>query len=73
MRRGDRERRSLTARRTDGEGPGDFGVSSASLVIHLGNRMPDIVILTLSESGRMTRQNSGDGTNPRYNTRQAHG
>ena len=73
MRRGDREPRSLTARRSDGEGPGDFGVSSASLVIHFGNRMQDIVILTLSESGRLTRQKSGDGTTPRCNTRHAHG
>ena len=41
---------------------GDFGASIAALVTDLGDRMQDVVILTMSEFGRMARQNGNGGT-----------
>jgi uncharacterized protein (DUF1501 family) len=41
---------------------GDFGRSIAALVTDLGDRMDDVVILTMSEFGRMARQNGNGGT-----------
>jgi len=40
----------------------DFGASIAALVTDLGDRMQDVVILTMSEFGRMARQNGNGGT-----------
>ena len=40
----------------------DFGQSIAALVADLGDRMEDVVILTMSEFGRMARQNGNGGT-----------
>jgi len=40
----------------------DFGASIAALVTDLGDRMEDVVILTMSEFGRTTRQNGNGGT-----------
>lgn len=40
----------------------DFGNSIAALVTDLGDRMEDVVILTMSEFGRMARQNGNGGT-----------
>ena len=41
---------------------GDFGASIAAFVTDLGDRMEDVVILTMSEFGRMARQNGNGGT-----------
>ena len=41
---------------------GDFSESIASLVADLGDRMGDVVILTMSEFGRTVRQNGTGGT-----------
>jgi len=40
----------------------DFGQSIAALVTDLGDSMEDVVILTMSEFGRMARQNGSGGT-----------
>jgi uncharacterized protein (DUF1501 family) len=40
----------------------DFGQSIAALVTDLGDKMDDVVILTMSEFGRMARQNGNGGT-----------
>jgi uncharacterized protein (DUF1501 family) len=40
----------------------DFSRSVAALVTDLGDRMQDVVILTMSEFGRMVRQNGNGGT-----------
>ncbi|MBW7932847.1 MAG: DUF1501 domain-containing protein, partial [Gemmatimonadaceae bacterium] len=40
----------------------DFGASIAALVTDLGDRMEDVVILTMSEFGRMAKQNGNGGT-----------
>jgi len=40
----------------------DFSTSVAALVTDLGDRMDDVVILTMSEFGRMARQNGNGGT-----------
>jgi uncharacterized protein (DUF1501 family) len=40
----------------------DFSTSIASLVTDLGDRMDDVVILTMSEFGRMARENGNRGT-----------
>ncbi|MBX6333684.1 MAG: DUF1501 domain-containing protein, partial [Gemmatimonadaceae bacterium] len=40
----------------------DFAQSIAALVQDLGDRMDDVVILTMSEFGRMARQNGNGGT-----------
>ena len=40
----------------------DFGASIAALVADLGDRMQDVVIVTMSEFGRMARQNGSGGT-----------
>ena len=40
----------------------DFGKSVAALVADLGDRMGDVVILTMSEFGRTVRQNGNGGT-----------
>ncbi len=40
----------------------DFGASIAALTTDLGDRMEDVVILTMSEFGRMARQNGNGGT-----------
>jgi uncharacterized protein (DUF1501 family) len=40
----------------------DFGASIAALVTDLGDRMQDVVVLTMSEFGRMARQNGSGGT-----------
>jgi uncharacterized protein (DUF1501 family) len=40
----------------------DFGAAIAALVTDLGDRMEDVVILTMSEFGRMARQNGNGGT-----------
>jgi uncharacterized protein (DUF1501 family) len=40
----------------------DFARSIAALVTDLGDRMADVVILTMSEFGRMARQNGNGGT-----------
>jgi uncharacterized protein (DUF1501 family) len=40
----------------------DFGDSVAALVRDLGDRMDDVVILTMSEFGRMARENGNAGT-----------
>ena len=41
---------------------GDFSANIAALVADLGDRMDDIVILTMSEFGRTVRQNGTGGT-----------
>jgi uncharacterized protein (DUF1501 family) len=41
---------------------GDFAQSIAALVTDLGDRMADVVILTMTEFGRMARQNGNGGT-----------
>lgn len=41
---------------------GDFSCGIAALVTDLGDRMDDVVILTMSEFGRMARQNGNGGT-----------
>ena len=41
---------------------GDFSTSIAALVADLGDRMDDVVILTMSEFGRTVRQNGTGGT-----------
>ena len=41
---------------------GDFAQSIAALVTDLGDRMEDVVILTMSEFGRMARENGTGGT-----------
>ena len=41
---------------------GDFAQSIAALVTDLGDRMGDVVILTMSEFGRMARENGNRGT-----------
>ena len=41
---------------------GDFSQSVAALVQDLGDRMADVVILTMSEFGRTVRQNGNGGT-----------
>jgi uncharacterized protein (DUF1501 family) len=40
----------------------DFGASVAALVADLGDKMNDVVILSMSEFGRMARQNGNGGT-----------
>jgi len=40
----------------------DFGKSIAALVADLGDRMSDVVIMTMSEFGRTARQNGNGGT-----------
>jgi uncharacterized protein (DUF1501 family) len=40
----------------------DFSQSIAALVADLGDRMGDVVILTMSEFGRMARENGNGGT-----------
>lgn len=40
----------------------DFGAAVAALVTDLGDRMDDVVILTMSEFGRMARENGNGGT-----------
>ncbi len=40
----------------------DFSASIAALVTDLGDRMSDVVILTMSEFGRMARENGSRGT-----------
>ena len=40
----------------------DFGAAVAALVTDLGDRMDDVVILTMSEFGRMARENGTGGT-----------
>ncbi len=40
----------------------DFAQSIAALTVDLGDRMEDVVILTMSEFGRMARQNGNGGT-----------
>jgi uncharacterized protein (DUF1501 family) len=40
----------------------DFGVGIAALAADLGQRMDDVVILTMSEFGRTARQNGTNGT-----------
>jgi uncharacterized protein (DUF1501 family) len=41
---------------------GDFARSIAALVADLGDRMDDVAIVTMSEFGRMVRQNGNGGT-----------
>jgi uncharacterized protein (DUF1501 family) len=41
---------------------GDFARSVSALVTDLGDRMDDVTILTMSEFGRMARQNGNGGT-----------
>jgi uncharacterized protein (DUF1501 family) len=41
---------------------GDFSQSIAALVTDLGDRMDDVVIMTMSEFGRMAKQNGNGGT-----------
>lgn len=41
---------------------GDFASAIAALVTDLGDRMEDVVILTMSEFGRMARENGNRGT-----------
>jgi uncharacterized protein (DUF1501 family) len=41
---------------------GDFARSIAALVTDLGDRMDDVVIVTMSEFGRMARENGNRGT-----------
>jgi uncharacterized protein (DUF1501 family) len=41
---------------------GDFAQSIAALVTDLGDRMENVVILTMSEFGRMARENGNGGT-----------
>lgn len=41
---------------------GDFSRSIAALVTDLGDKMEDVVIVTMSEFGRMARQNGNGGT-----------
>jgi uncharacterized protein (DUF1501 family) len=41
---------------------GDFARSVSALVTDLGDRMADVVILTMSEFGRTARQNGNGGT-----------
>jgi uncharacterized protein (DUF1501 family) len=40
----------------------DFAKSIAALSADLGDRMQDVVVLTMSEFGRMARQNGNGGT-----------
>jgi uncharacterized protein (DUF1501 family) len=40
----------------------DFAKATAALVADLGDRMADVVILTMTEFGRMARQNGNGGT-----------
>jgi uncharacterized protein (DUF1501 family) len=40
----------------------EFGSAIAALTVDLGDRMQDVVILTMSEFGRMARQNGSGGT-----------
>jgi len=40
----------------------DFGKSVSALVTDLGDRMDDVMILTMSEFGRMAKQNGNGGT-----------
>lgn len=40
----------------------DFGASIAALTTDLGDRMQDVVIVTMSEFGRMAKQNGNGGT-----------
>jgi uncharacterized protein (DUF1501 family) len=40
----------------------DFATAVAALVTDLGDRMGDVVILTMTEFGRMARQNGNGGT-----------
>ncbi len=40
----------------------DFGASIGALATDLGDRMQDVVIITMSEFGRMARQNGNGGT-----------
>ena len=40
----------------------DFGRAIAALVTDLGDRMADVVLVTLSEFGRMAKQNGDAGT-----------
>jgi uncharacterized protein (DUF1501 family) len=41
---------------------GDFAASIAALVTDLGDRMENVVVLTMSEFGRMARENGNGGT-----------
>jgi uncharacterized protein (DUF1501 family) len=41
---------------------GDFALSISALITDLGDRMADVVILTMSEFGRTARQNGSGGT-----------
>jgi len=41
---------------------GDFAASIAAFTTDLGDRMGDVVVLTMSEFGRMARQNGNGGT-----------
>jgi uncharacterized protein (DUF1501 family) len=41
---------------------GDFGAAIVALVTDLGDRMEDVVIVTMSEFGRMAQQNGNGGT-----------
>ena len=41
---------------------GDFSQAIAALVTDLGDRMDDVVIMTMSEFGRMAKQNGNGGT-----------
>ena len=41
---------------------GDFGASIAAFVTDLGDRMDDVLVLTMSEFGRTARQNGNGGT-----------
>ncbi len=40
----------------------DFGASISAFVTDLGDRMDDVLVLTMSEFGRMARQNGNGGT-----------
>jgi len=44
------------------EGLRDFGDSIAAFVTDMGDRMDNVLILTMSEFGRMARQNGTGGT-----------
>src|SRR5205085_12150623 len=45
-----------------GQGLDDFAKATSALVTDLGDRMADVVILTMSEFGRTARQNGSGGT-----------